>query len=452
MTSTAWILGAGFSKAISEHMPTMAELGLATCSTIAEDDMLVLSLGAAERAAIHSGTIPLGDLEVWLTSLASPQPFLSESENLRRAALSSQLTEIIADEIERLRRLACGGARPRWLDDLITLWHYGEDAVLSLNYDTLVENSVVSLRLTDRLGRQLLRCSPILRWYPRQVVSEVSRNVNNDPVDTFEFLKLHGSTNWYVMAGTAEVNRADELITEWTPDERAAPHFLRAPLRGASRAILIPTADKAVGYTKAVFANIWRAARGRLETATELVLFGYSLPPSDSSMRALLSQSVSTEIPVTIIDPNAAAVRNGLRQLGLKAEGTNMQVGTLEFCDALARWAADRGDLTDWSVLDDCVPPFYVCAREADGVERPVSTHVETNDGVRLTVSDAPNPRTILVKVSQDPIMVRPGQGAWSAQSEDGRPLFILAAHARPTAADIGTNTVVDVAGPFEKI
>ena len=101
MTGTAWILGAGFSKAISEHMPTMKELGVAMCSTIAADADLVPLLSAAERAAIRSD-IPLGDLEVWLTSLASPQPFLNESENLRRAALSSRLTEIIRSEERRV--------------------------------------------------------------------------------------------------------------------------------------------------------------------------------------------------------------------------------------------------------------------------------------------------------------------------------------------------------------
>ena len=63
MTGTAWILGAGFSNAIPEHMPTMKELGLPTCSTIAADDALASLLSAAERVAIHSGTIPLGDLD-----------------------------------------------------------------------------------------------------------------------------------------------------------------------------------------------------------------------------------------------------------------------------------------------------------------------------------------------------------------------------------------------------
>lgn len=449
MTGTAWILGAGFSKAISaQHMPTMHELGLATCSTIAADEDLVPLLSDAERAAIRGDTIPLGDLEVWLTSLASPQPFLNESENLRRAALSSQLTEIIATEVERRRSRACGGERPQWLDDLIALWHYGTDAVLSLNYDTLVENSVVSLRLSDRVGRQLLRSSPILGWYPMRVRSEGFKINGDEPVDTFDYFKLHGSTNWYVLPGGVDIVRADELMTEWTDDEREVPHFLRAPLRGATRAILIPTADKSSGYTKPVFANIWRAARARLEAATELVIFGYSLPPSDSSMRALLSQSVATDIPVTIIDLIPAPVRDGLRHLGLKAEGVDLTVGTSGFNDAMQRWASDRSQLVDWSVLDESVLPFYVCARDSSGVERPISEHTETDTDIHLVVAENPTPNT--VNVSQDQIRPRRSARPWIAATHDAQPLTTLAVHVRPTAADIGTNVVIDVGGPYD--
>jgi hypothetical protein len=71
--SDVFILGAGFSKAVSSRMPLMNDL-----SRMVEED-----LPAAERKRQS-----LGNFESYLNYLALDHPWHSEAENLRNSALS----------------------------------------------------------------------------------------------------------------------------------------------------------------------------------------------------------------------------------------------------------------------------------------------------------------------------------------------------------------------------
>jgi hypothetical protein len=445
--TAAWILGAGFSKAISDEMPTMAELGRAICCRLIADKRLEALLNPAELVAISAGNVPLGDVEIWLTSLASPQPFLTQSENLARASLSVGLAGTIAAEVTDCQSRVGGSAMPDWLASLLTLWHYGEDAVLTLNYDTLIEAAMRELHLYGR-GYLGTHTNPwhALREFPRVMPTDGARLGGSEPPLTFELLKLHGSTNWFILADGAEVCRADELLPQWSSGVPGVPHYLAAAMRGATPAVLIPTADKGSSYSRPVFANIWQAARKQLSTATELVLFGYSLPQSDSSMRALLLKSLQPDVEVTIVDPDASNVRLRLQQLGPAAKGRDLEVGCPEFDEALLQWARDRSQRVDWSALDESVLPLYVSARDSFGAEfSVVGARRRRNGGWRLTVADEPKVGVVLN--SLEPVSGRPQGAEWQIVSADGRELVPLDLYPIPTAADLGTNVVVSVAG-----
>jgi hypothetical protein len=45
--------------------------------------------------------MPSGNLESWLSHLATPAPFLSELEQLYNAAIAEELAELIVEEIAR---------------------------------------------------------------------------------------------------------------------------------------------------------------------------------------------------------------------------------------------------------------------------------------------------------------------------------------------------------------
>ena len=48
--------------------------------------------------------------------------------------------------------------------------------------------------------------------------------------------------------------------------------------------ILPPLADKSVLYDNATMSSIWRRVHSALAEANHIVIFGYSMPPTDTSI------------------------------------------------------------------------------------------------------------------------------------------------------------------------
>ena len=127
-----FLLGAGFSKAISEHMPLLAELSR--------------KVQARTSLKAHSPVWDMfeDDLEMWLTYLSQAHPWLSESENLRNQALFLDLSHDIADELEECENLVTQSFPPDWLSNLTSSWHERKTVVITLNYDTLIERAAAT--------------------------------------------------------------------------------------------------------------------------------------------------------------------------------------------------------------------------------------------------------------------------------------------------------------------
>ena len=106
-----FLLGAGFSKAISKHMPILAELSKKVQSR------------TSPTANSPIWDMFKDDLEMWLTYLSQSHPWISESENLRNRALFLDLSRSIADELEECENLATQDFPPDWLSSLIKWWH-----------------------------------------------------------------------------------------------------------------------------------------------------------------------------------------------------------------------------------------------------------------------------------------------------------------------------------------
>jgi hypothetical protein len=81
------ILGAGFSRSISDHMPLTDELGNAAAAT----------LGPAHTADVPAQGFQGGNFETWLSALAEDQPYLDAAQNLRNQALFLRFSAAIAD-------------------------------------------------------------------------------------------------------------------------------------------------------------------------------------------------------------------------------------------------------------------------------------------------------------------------------------------------------------------
>ena len=189
-----FILGAGFSKALNEKMPTMNELG--------EDVVKRLEIMAdVERSSIY---IPPSmynfgkNVEYWITYLSQAQPWLREEVYQSNLSLAGSIRWAIRDVIDRRTRFSKMDLPPSWADDLVAQWHTNQVNVVTLNYDTLVES--ICLRSVDSEGvpRALIELDQIYPRYLANVLSRTGRSMSGgSDLPSFSYLKLHGSTNWF---------------------------------------------------------------------------------------------------------------------------------------------------------------------------------------------------------------------------------------------------------------
>ncbi len=100
--TTALLLGAGFSRAVSAHMPLTDELGEAVVER--------LSLHPDPR--VPPGGFHDGAFETWLSHLATEQPFLTTQENLENQALFLKLSEALAEVLGKAMQAALADPEP----------------------------------------------------------------------------------------------------------------------------------------------------------------------------------------------------------------------------------------------------------------------------------------------------------------------------------------------------
>jgi len=179
------ILGAGFSRAVSEYMPLTDELG-----KLAID---VAGLEHDPRAPRRNFTSSFS-FENWMSLLAEDQPHLSEPENLVNAALFAQLRDAINTVLASAEATVFHDPAPAWLNDLLTVLHYRQATVVTLNYDTVVEVGVASLGLPGPNG-VFISSRDILRGM--LTLPNVGMQFQSPIAPTFELLKLHGSLDWW---------------------------------------------------------------------------------------------------------------------------------------------------------------------------------------------------------------------------------------------------------------
>lgn len=126
-----FILGAGFSRAVSSRMPLTDELGNAC---LALNDLA----GAPGVPAAFTG----GRFETWLSSIAEPQPYEPEPSNLANQVLFVKFSDAIGQVLGSLVDSVLSVSPPRWLAKFVTATHVRQATVITFNYDTLVECAV----------------------------------------------------------------------------------------------------------------------------------------------------------------------------------------------------------------------------------------------------------------------------------------------------------------------
>lgn len=319
------LLGAGFSKAVSEVMPTLGELG----------PRVLAQLGPEyERALDPFG----GNVEEYLSYIGADQPWLSDEANQRNRALFSETVLAIREVIVKAESEA-SKSLPGWLERVAWQWSRDRTAVLTFNYDTLLEEP---LRLGGMAGTLAdLYMVPIVERQAPGWGSMFSASGPQKPIA--ELFKLHGSVNWLHGGDAAPVT--DPLILRYpeSPGNDALPRSARiySDLRPF---IIPPTSVKNRYYDRTGLRAQWRAAGERLRGADELTIIGYSLPATDVGTTSFLRTTLNTHAVVTVVDP-CPMVADRLDDLLPNA---------LERKAGITEWLPSAvGDRIEWWVSDE---------------------------------------------------------------------------------------------------
>jgi len=211
----ALILGAGFSRAISDQMPTMTDL-VASVANVGDIDVDELRRFGS-------------DLEQWLSFLSVDQPWLTEDENHRNRAAFIRLTREVHRQIADAESRVVCTSPPDWL--LRFAWAQAEAMapIFPFNYDTLLERAITVLNRigtwTDLYGAPLTtRSAP---------AGGLSFGVSDPRGPIPSIYKMHGSVSWAFGGLDAPPNEpvvltSDQLswAAESTPDADRAPQDL----------------------------------------------------------------------------------------------------------------------------------------------------------------------------------------------------------------------------------
>jgi SIR2-like protein len=155
------------------------------------------------------------------------------------------------------------------------------DIIISLNYDTVVEDALSALGLPFRYADH-----EMIEWQPPHPWSDVERR----PIPV---LKLHGS-----------VNLGERKTKDFGVQLLGYSSYLELRSAGLRPMLMAPTWQKSLtGY----FSAIWREAVSALRTATRVIILGYSVPQTDQHFRYLLAAGLQENISlrrVLIVNPD----------------------------------------------------------------------------------------------------------------------------------------------------
>ena len=142
------------------------------------------------------------------------------------------------------------------------------NTIITFNYDLLVEDSLDRLGLAYDYG---LRSSSV-------VFDSTARCKQTSDSQAMKVLKLHGSVNWAAFD--------EQLKVKVYGDYEAVLNANRSPL------LVPPTWRKAFSELSAV----WDDAVGSLQTATRIIIIGYSMPSTDQHFKYLLAAGLQGNI------------------------------------------------------------------------------------------------------------------------------------------------------------
>ena len=282
--SAVFLLGAGFSKAVSAGMPDMAEISE------------ILKGRVTYPPRVGSLT---GNVEHLMTYLSQSQPWLAEADNLENRAAFLRVTREIGSLLEERTREAVKESCPEWLNTLVDYWHASQAAVITFNYDTLIERAVQRIEPKPGYPLALENIYPTPMPDPRRIGGIFAP----DRHPSFKLYKLHGSVNWYYSGASSYFG---ETIYSGPVAKWGNPNVYEQEAQEAASdkvpLIIPPTTEKMGYFQHEAIRLLWSKAGEALSSANQLFCIGYSLPETDLSVRFFLKSLLPKETAISIVD------------------------------------------------------------------------------------------------------------------------------------------------------
>lgn len=294
--SDAFILGAGFSKAVSPQMPTMAELG---------EDVL-RSLGPDKPR--FPASIADSSFEDWLTYLSGDQPWMKEDELLRNRGSYLRIAREICEIVRRHEAAVRAADLPDWLRSLTAYWHENRSTVITFNYDTLVEaayTETVRVRTNLKSPDNYVYMSQILHAPVTPLGTRLGGVLTASDIDTFTLVKLHGCHSW--LYSGRESFWGEAIYHAYGSPGWGSSLEYAMPRLGDDKSPLVvpPAAGKSSFFQNETVRGEWAVARNLLEAADAVWIAGYSLPDGDQLARQLLQAGLRPGQTVHVVNPDA---------------------------------------------------------------------------------------------------------------------------------------------------
>jgi len=273
MSEDVFILGAGFSKAISEHMPTLAEL-----SEIIRQRMDELFLEKEKPPEEMTKNI-----EILLSYLAQNHPWLTKAQQLRNKAAFLELSKIIGDELKKKQENSNQQNLPEWFSKLVHSWQDKQTDVITFNYDTLIEKEAVTIeaRIIDSEHSSQIYLDDLWPVTISPAFLRMGGGYTDTGHHTFHLFKMHGSIDWYYSGSAKYYGEPIYTINH----RHSNPDEMRAAIRDKTPLIIPPTLDKTAFFNNETVQNIWGFAGQALRGARRIFCLGYSFPVSDMMAR-----------------------------------------------------------------------------------------------------------------------------------------------------------------------
>jgi|GEM_PF-3435811 len=334
--STFYVLGAGFSRAISPQMPLLPDL----------------ATGVLGQLGLPRETLrPFDDnLEQWLSHISVDQPWLDDGGNLTNRAAFLRASLAVRKCIESAEATAVESPPKLWLLRLAWDMCERQAKVATFNYDLLLERAASHARRvhtwTDLYGISLHGRYP--------VGTGPFFSPQPPPGNVFTLFKLHGSTNWGHGGMSGATHEAIVLMRgdpAWRAPDAEGAHAARqrdtflyddlVPM------IVPPTTTKNPYYGNTALRAQWRRAHDAMCAARKVVIIGFSFPSSDLQVRHFMATAVAPSTNVIVVDrrpESVSTVRGLLPQAG---EITSF-IGDSAVSDYVN---ASCGDLIRWGMI-----------------------------------------------------------------------------------------------------